>query len=155
MNHLKFKLEGFEELKTALNQLGPELATKAGQSAIRATAKVGMKAVYAATPVGDEDTSRIYKTKSGESVRVDYGHARANLRIKKLKPKTAHTVGSTITFGNAFWMRFLEFGTVNMAARPVMQPAFDSATIDMLAELNKQLGKAIDRLTVKHFGPIK
>ena len=149
-DRIRFDMKGWDELKRGLEQLGPELATRAGKSAIRAGAKVLSEEVKAGTPVGDDDTSRSYRTKGGQSVTVDYGHMRDNIKIKMGRPKKAFNVVAYETFGAAFGARFLEYGTVKMAARPFAKPAFDNATILMLDKIKTQLGLSIDRLARKY-----
>ncbi|WP_084439265.1 HK97-gp10 family putative phage morphogenesis protein [Sphingobium sp. TCM1] len=149
-DRIRFQMTGWDELKRGLEQLGPELATKAGKSAIRAGAKTLAEEVKAATPVGDDDTSRSYRTKSGQSVTVDYGHMRDNIKVKMGRPKKAFNVVAHVTFGSAFWARFLEYGTVKMMARPFAKPAFDNATVLMLEKIKSQLGVSMERLARKY-----
>jgi len=149
-DRLRIEMRGWDELKKGLEQLGPELATRAGKSAIRAGAKALSEEVKAATPVGDDDTSRTYRNKSGESVTVDYGHMRDNIKVKMGRPKKAFNVVAIVTFGSAFWARFLEYGTVKMAAKPFAKPAFDNASIIVLEKVKTSLGASIDRLAKKY-----
>ena len=97
-DRIRFDMKGWDELKRGLEQLGPELATRAGKSAIRAGAKVLSEEVKAGTPVGDDDTSRSYRTKGGQSVTVDYGHMRDNIKIKMGRPKKAFNVERRVAF---------------------------------------------------------
>ncbi|MEV5030993.1 HK97 gp10 family phage protein [Sphingobium sp. LMC3-1-1.1] len=145
-----FELKGWDELKRGLEQLGPELATKAGKSAARAGAKTLADELKIAAPVGDEDTSRSYRTKSGESVTVDYGHLRDNIKVRMARPKNAHNVVALVTFGAAFWARFLEYGTSKMKARPFAKPTFDNASVLMLEKIKTQLSTAMERLARKY-----
>ena len=149
-DRIRFDMKGWDELKRGLEQLGPELATKAGKSAIRAGAKVLSDEVKAATPVGDDDTSRTYRNKSGEQVRVDYGHARDNIKVKMGRAKKAFNVVAIVSFGSAFWARLLEYGTVKMAAKPFAKPAFDNASIIVLEKVRSSLATSIDRLAKKY-----
>lgn len=149
-DRIRMEMKGWDEFKRGLEQLGPELATRAGKSAIRAGAKVLSDHVKEATPVGDDDTSRTYKNKSGESVTVDYGHARDNIKVRMGRPKKAFNVVAIVTFGSAFWARFLEYGTVKMAAKPFAKPAFDNATILVLDKIKTSLGASMERLAKKY-----
>lgn len=149
-DRIRMEMKGWDELKRGLEQLGQELATRAGKSAIRAGAKALSEHVKAATPVGDEDTSRTYKNKSGESVTVDYGHARDNIKVKMARPKKAFNVVAIVSFGSAFWARFLEYGTVRMAAKPFAKPAFDDAAPVVLEKVRTSLSASIDRLAKKY-----
>ncbi|WP_082718758.1 MULTISPECIES: HK97-gp10 family putative phage morphogenesis protein [unclassified Sphingobium] len=149
-DRIRMEMRGWDELKTGLEQLGPELATRAGRSAIRAGAKALSDHVKDATPVGDDDTSRTYRNKSGESVTVDYGHARDNIKVKMGRPKKAFHVAAYVTFGSAFWARFLEYGTVKMIARPFAKGAFDNAAPVVLEKVRASLSASIERLAKKY-----
>lgn len=145
-----FQLQGLDKLKATMEALGPELATKAGQTATRAAANVIRDAAREAAPVGDDDTSRTYTVNGGTETRTaDYGHLRDNIKTRKGKPRKAHTVVSFVTTGSAFWGRLLEFGTEKMAARPWLKPATDSAASAALAAMTKTLEKALDRAVKK------
>lgn len=137
-NPMRFDLKGFDQVKHRLEAIGEEMATKAGQSAIREAAKTLAAEVKARVPYDEEDR------RSPMSER--YGHLRDNIRIRKGKPRRAHSVSALVTIGNAFWGRFLEFGTIKMLARPFFRPAFAASQDKITKELASNLGKALDRI---------
>lgn len=137
------KLTGFDEIKKALEQVAPEVATKAGQVAIRKAAKTVADEIKSRVPVSSEDDR---SPASGQ-----YGHMRDNVKVRKGKPKKEHTVSSLVTMGDAFWWRFLEYGTVKQEAKPTIKPAFDAVQQDIVDNLATDLGKALDR-AVKRYG---
>jgi HK97 gp10 family phage protein len=47
--------------------------------------------------------------------------------------------------GNAFYGRFLEFGTAKMAARPFLRPAFDARSGEALGIFMDRLRENIER----------
>lgn len=141
----RFDIRGFDELEKMLKQLGPEVGTKAGQVATRKAGQHVAKKVRAAAPVGDGDTSRTYTTASGP-VTVDYGHLKRNIRVQKRRKVERKEVGTIIGTGNAFWGRFLEFGTRKMSARPWFGPAFSAAAGEALDIMKAELRKAIDKM---------
>lgn len=51
--------------------------------------------------------------------------------------------------GDAFYWKFLEFGTSKMPARPFIQPAFAASASKALGEFEKTLGVEIDRVVRK------
>lgn len=51
--------------------------------------------------------------------------------------------------GDAFYWKFLEFGTSKMPARPFIQPAFAASAGKALREFEKTLGVEIDRVVRK------
>lgn len=141
----RFDIGGFDELEKMLKSLGPEVGTKAGQIATRKAAQFTAKKVRAAAPVGDGDTTRSYTTASGP-VTVDYGHLKRNIKVQKKRKNSRKTVGTIIGTGNAFWGRFLEFGTRKMAARPWFGPAMNAAAGEALNIMKTELRKAITKL---------
>ncbi|WP_379921730.1 HK97-gp10 family putative phage morphogenesis protein [Erythrobacter sp. R86502] len=141
----RFDIGGFDELEKMLKELGPEIGTKAGQIATRKAGQFVAKKVRAAAPVGDGDTSRTYTTAAGP-VTVDYGHLKRNIKVQKKRKNRRKTVGTIIGTGNAFWGRFLEFGTRKMAARPWFGPAMKSASGEALNVMKTELRKAITKL---------
>ena len=145
-----FQLHGAKELKASLASLEKEIATKAGQAAVRAGANVIRNRVKAAAPLGDADTSRTYRVKgSTESRTADYGHLRDNIKVAKGKPRKAHTVVSLVTTGKAFWGRMVEFGTTKMSAQSWFKPASDAAAPEAFKQMMTTLEKALARAVKK------
>jgi HK97 gp10 family phage protein len=46
---------------------------------------------------------------------------------------------------DAFYWRFLEFGTVKMAARPFMRPAFDVSSQQALSLITNKLAAEVEK----------
>ena len=138
------RVDGLAELERALAELGPE-ATKAGRAALRATANEVRDAVAAAAPVGTGPTERRRRLKSGTISVADYGRLRDNIRTREERARAENTIVMRVSTGNAFWGRFLEFGTRKMAARPWFRPAWDAASNTALRTLEQKLGFGIER----------
>lgn len=51
--------------------------------------------------------------------------------------------------GNAYYFRFLEFGTEKMQARPFLRPAFESKAPEALDVVTRELNAGIDRIVRK------
>lgn len=139
---MKFDISGFAELERNLKALGPDVGTKAGQKATAKAARHAARAVRAAAPVGDDDTSRSYGSAAG-SVTADYGHLKHNIRVQKKRKKGVNVVGSMIGTSRAFWGYFLEFGTRKMVARPWFGPAMKAALPGALEIMKSELRKAL------------
>lgn len=142
----RFDIGGFEELEKALADLAPKVGTKAGQTATRKAGQFVARKVRAAAPMGDADTSRTYRT-AGGTVTVDYGHLKRNIRVQKRRKVGRKEVGTIIGTGNAFWGRFLEFGTRKMAARPWFGPAVRANIGEALDIIKEELQKALRSAT--------
>jgi len=122
----KVQLHGVTELKAALAELSDEVATKIGVAADRKAANLMKEAMVAIAPYNPNGSTRSRKSKKGVVTKTDYGHLRDNIRVRRARAKTDGKIVFTINTGAAFWGYFLEFGTVNMSARPFMRPAFDA-----------------------------
>lgn len=137
----RVKLEGVAELNAALKALGDQVATKVGAKATRDAAKE-LQEVFATTAPFDP-TEKSRRLKGGQQ--VDYGHLRDQMKVRKTRVRKAHTVRYQVSTGNAFWGSFLEFGTVKMAARPWMRPAFNVAAPRVLDVMIEGLREGIER----------
>jgi HK97 gp10 family phage protein len=136
--------EGGRELSQALATLGPE-ATVAGRRALRASAKELAEAVRSNAPVGEGSAQKSYRTKVGQSVKYNYGRLKDNIRVREARARKDNTIVMQVTSGNAFWGRFLEFGTVKMGARPWFRPVFDRMHNSLVKAISKNLGTQIER----------
>lgn len=137
-------IDGLAELDRALAELGPE-ATKVGRTALRATANEVRDAVKAAAPVGTGTTKKTARNKRGDVREYDYGRLRDNIRTREVRARRDNSVVMAVTTGNAFWGRFLEYGTRKMTARPFFRPAWDAAQRPALDTLQDKLGAGIER----------
>ena len=121
------KLEGVAELKAALAELSNEVATKIGVAADRKAAKAMAAVMVSIAPFAARaSTMKYWKTKKNGTQQANYGHLRDNIRVRRVRAKTDNHIVYRIDTKNAFWGYFLEYGTVNMHARPFMRPAFDA-----------------------------
>ena len=121
------KIEGVAELKAALAELSNEVATKIGVAADRKAAKAMAEVMVSLAPFAARaSTMKYWKTKKNGTQSADYGHLRDNIRVRRARATTDNKVVFNISTGNAFWGYFLEYGTINMQARPFMRPAFDA-----------------------------
>lgn len=143
------QLKGMDELKRALAELEPEIATKAGTAATRKSAQFMRDRMRDAAPQGHEPTVKSRKRKDGTVVKVDYGHLRPNMRIRRVKARRQHFIVYHVTVGRAFWGRFLEYGTINMEARPWMRPTFDASAKEVVVVQLTELDAAIKRANRK------
>lgn len=112
MAYERTQMGGLAELKQALEALDVAVATRIGVKADRDAANVLKDALIEAAPYDAAAESK-------------YGHLRDNIRTRKQRVRVAHTIRYVVDTGNAFWGRFVELGTVKMAARPWMRPAFE------------------------------
>lgn len=131
MNGTALSVEGGEELAAALRALSEDVVVRLGNRAARAGTNLLKEAIVSAAPVGP-GKAKLRRNKSGELVVMDYGHLRDNIKVRGIGKALRSDMNSggyfefSISAGHAFWGKFLEFGTVKMAARPFFRPAFDA-----------------------------
>jgi HK97 gp10 family phage protein len=149
---MNFKIEGLEDLKKALNALPVEIQQRSLRSAVSAGAKVVVDAAISKAPSGDTGNLKksIYRYRS----RSQSGTGRETYYVGVRKGKKAYAdtarnrrlgrVGKKYTVqGEAYYWRFLEFGTAKMGAKPFMRPAFESSKGKILDIMKQRLGKSI------------
>jgi HK97 gp10 family phage protein len=128
-------LHGLAELKTALEALGVEVATKTGVAANRRAAKRLLDRLVAVAPEGDRQ-SPASKT---------YGRLRVNLRLRRVRGRTQGRIKHQVSTGNAFWGMFYELGTAKQRPRPWFRPAVDSLSGELANIQIEELSRGIDR----------
>lgn len=137
---------GGKELEQALKNLG-KVADKVGRAAVRKASVELHAEVLARVPVRQGSTVRRRKNKDGSITVADYGHLRDNLKVR-LAPRRyrrAYAIEYEINVGNAFWGRFLEYGTRKSAAQPFFRPVWDSKKEASLVTISDMLWKGIAR----------
>lgn len=150
MNGMAFSLEGWEDLQRALHKLSEDTALRAGNNAARAGANYLKARIVENLPVGP-GKPKLRRNKRGTIIETDYGHLRDNVKVRGAgrKARAAMNLAGefeyTISPGAAFWGKFLEYGTVKMAARPVWRPTFDSETDATVNRVGEVLARNIAR----------
>lgn len=137
-----FKVTGLTETVRALEQLGPEIATKAGRQAALAGARVIAAEAKRRAPVGETFRIRLSSGRKPKFV----GHLKDEVKAASRRPETGK-VTATIGVGRAYWGMFLEFGTRFMRARPWLRPAAESASQAAIDRMGVILTRAVDRET--------
>jgi HK97 gp10 family phage protein len=130
---VEFGIKGAKEMENLLRQLGPNVASRVGDQALRAGAK----------PIVDE---------AKRLVRVRTGALRDSIVVlgeKRRKNDNERVV--LIGFRPPVSRRahLEEFGTAKQRAHPFIRPALDSRAGDALDEMGKVLARGITREAVK------
>lgn len=147
-------VEGWEDLARALDMLSDEMTVKAGNRAALAGANYLKGQISAALPLGQR-RAKLRRSNNGDVVVMDYGHLRDNVKVRGAGKRARSAMNAagyfefSITPGHAFWGRFLEFGTVNQAARPIWRPVFDAETEATVEKVGNVLRLSIARLAGK------
>lgn len=121
------EIRGAEELTRLLLQLGPRVARKLGDKALRA----GARPILA-------EAKRL--------VHVDSGDLRRSLTVRVAKIGDEDTKGVVIGSAGLGWRaHFLEFGTSRLAAYPFLRPAADNKKKEAIDTMIRVLGEGIDK----------
>ena len=149
---ISVQITGLKELQKALNELPKEIQGRPLRSAVSAAAKVIVDDVKSRIPVGETGNLKtaVYRYRSRRNSATGRETFFVGIRQGKAQYKdTAYNrrkgrVGKNYkTAGEAYYWRFLEFGTVKMQAKPFMRPAFEGSKSRILDVMKERLGKAI------------
>lgn len=153
MSSFTIQIEGLKELEKALKELPLEIQKRPLRSAVSAGAKEIADEAISKAPVGQTGNLKksLYRYRSRRLSAIGketflvgvrkgkgiYGNTNLNRRLNR--------VGKTYkTQGEAYYWRFLEFGTSKMPAQPFLRPAYENAKERAVQIIKERLGKAIE-----------
>ena len=148
----RMQVKGAAELVKLLNELPARIARNGLRNAVYAGAKV----------VRDEAKSRAPKAAEAIPNQPPPGTLKRSVIMKhipELSSLTRQTFFVTVRHGkkyrkqgkkgnlsqDAWYWRFVEFGTVKMSARPFLRPAFDMKKNDALTAIKTRLAERIEQ----------
>lgn len=144
-------VEGLRELGEAMRKLSADINNKISRAAVNAAAQVVKKSAIARAPQSDEP----HQLGRRKDQIAQPGNLKRNIIVKRLpKGETGLTQeyivgvrhGSGRVPKDAFYWRFIEFGTVKEPARPFLRPALaenvGKATEKMREVLKRRIDKA-------------
>lgn len=146
------QVTGLKELQKALDQLPKEIQGRPLRSAVSAAAKVIVDDVKSRVPVGETGNLKtaVYRYRSRRNSATGRETFFVGIRQGKAQYKdTAYNrrkgrVGKNYkTAGEAYYWRFLEFGTAKMQAKPFLRPSFEANKSRAVEVMKERLGKAI------------
>lgn len=129
----EIRIEGLRELRANLLKLTDRTAKNVLNRAVNAGA-------------------RIIRDEAKQNAPVDSGKLKRNIiTAKRRAPKgsanfvvTVREKGKADDPKNAFYARFLEFGTAKFPAAPFMAPAFENKKREAIQAIGKALGEGIE-----------
>lgn len=133
------KVEGLRELGERMRKLSSDVARKASRSATNAAAQVIKKEAISNAP---SDTGNLKKNIIVRRVKQP---DLTSLHVVLVRSGKLTEKQKTTGLQDAFYWRFVEFGTVKMGPRPFMRPAFDEKKGQALQAMTTQLKKRIDK----------
>lgn len=147
-------LTGVEEMKRQLSQFSDKIKRTVLNGAVYAGAKKLQAEVIARAPERTGNLKKnviTYKDRQpqqiGAAVRysVMVRKIKVARKVKRLMRK-ARAAGVDIKFAdNAYYWRFLEYGTSKMPARPFFRPAIHATTPQLIRIVGDQLQAGIDK----------
>ncbi len=159
-------VSGLADLEAALLELGNAVAGKILYSALMTAAIPIQDTAIAMAPQSSQPHYRYKRrgkrisrrgggqqaaSQTVEKVLVQPGNLRQNIVRRRLKGKKYASVPDGEAYvgvswqGDAYYGRFLEFGTAKMAARPFLRPAFDARSGEALGIFTDKLRENIER----------
>jgi HK97 gp10 family phage protein len=151
----EMKIEGLKQLDNALKKLPLELQKKFLRAAVATSSNVIRKEVLARAPVRTgklkNNVYRAYskdKSDSGKATYVVGVRMGRKTRYKNnAKNRRLGRTGQTYQKdGEAFYWKFIEFGTKNFAAQPFIRPAFEAKKTEAINAIKLSLQKSIKKL---------
>ena len=132
-------MSGAQALDGVLKKLPERVARNVVRRAVTKGAKVIEEEMRARAPVG-----------ATGNLKASIGQVGVKSRDKS---KLTRTVGALKGAGRkGFHAHLLEFGTVKMAARPFIRPAFDQTKGEALKVIGMELGKGVEKAARKLAG---
>lgn len=131
-----YKMEGFDELKGALEALPERMEKQVFAGGVRKGANHIRDAVKERIP------------EEGEPKHPKYGHGRDNIRVS-LQLSGKGFARYVVHNGAAFWLLIREFGSKRQPARPAMRSAFDESAEGAIAIIIKEWVDGLEHVATK------
>jgi HK97 gp10 family phage protein len=157
--NIETKVDGLKAIDDLLKQLPEKIARRELAGALRAGAGTLRKEALARAP----DSPKVHK----------FGDLKANLRVRRVRPRMGGAIAVAVTTGRAFYAKWLEFGRAAFTVktkkvlsdgttvfgtevgaqppRPFLRPAFDAAGPRAIEAIAKRLKAGVAR-QAKRFG---
>lgn len=146
----KVKISGLSELGAAMRNLSADMTGKVARQATAAGAGVVRKAARAGAPVdtGNLQAAVVMKRVPKGQTQLTEEYL-VTPRVGKKRDAVAGKAGTGKRGKDAFYARFVEFGTVKMPARPFMRPALENNTQAATDAIAKRLRERIEKVKSK------
>lgn len=138
---ISMKVEGLAELQKSMENMAVEVQSGISKSAVFAAGHVVKKKAQALAPV-DEGVLR-------KSIYVKYDKENSSDVQQAVIVSVRHGKRYQKRGMDAWYWKFVEFGTRFMKAFPFMRPAFDSTITQQIDTIAKVLWSKIERLARK------
>ncbi|MGB3290937.1 MAG: HK97-gp10 family putative phage morphogenesis protein [Burkholderiaceae bacterium] len=132
---VSMQMTGLRELGLAMKELDSRVQKRIAASAVSAGARVIAKDAKEKAPVDSGDLKRSIRSKT--------------LRAKKPGVREAIVEAKTHGKNSAPYWHIVEFGSVNMSAKPFLRPAFESKKAEAANRIKDRLSKRLDAEAAK------
>ena len=142
------KIDGLRELKNALLKLPEKLGEKVLNGALYAGAKLVVDDAKVKVPVRTGELRRNIRARRATKKQRGDLTAAVVVGVRRLTKKQIASIRKKKGRENAsdaFYWRFLEFGTSKMAARPFLRPAFESRKTAAALLIKDEIRKRIEK----------
>lgn len=155
-NKVSFALDGIDQIKRAMELIGPEVARQAGKTGNRRAMVYLRQQLRAAAPVNPKGpTKKYWRTKNGDQRSGFYGRLRTNIRYVAGRKSTRHenSFYGVVGVGDAFWGGILERGQGHLAGNPRegwFSDVISRSAAEALRIQAKSVGEAIPQACRKY-----
>jgi HK97 gp10 family phage protein len=131
------KIEGLEGLQDILGDLGPRAARNLNRSTIHAVAGIVRKEARKKAPKDEGTLKKAIKAKRRKPRHPDYPYSDVMVEHGRNAKN------------DAWYWRFVEYGTQDLPARPFIQPAIDGIRYDIPAIYRKEFANKLAKMLAK------
>lgn len=137
MADINLTVTGLAELSKKLKEMPVKLARNGLRAAVNAGAEVIRKDAASRVPV---DTRRLKKAIYKKQIREKSNNVQQTFFVGARNGKKYRKADK-----DAYYWRFLEFGTSKLPARPFLRPAFDTKKSEAVDAMARKLKERIDK----------
>ncbi len=142
MIDLSVEVEGLDDLTKQLTRL-VSLA-KQQQYVMNAASYALSPIVKEVKRLAPKAESEYIRYRNGRKDKVKPGGLKKAISRKRVKLEKSRGVALQIKYNKAFYWRFLEYGTPNMAAIPFIRPGFDTKKSEALQRFKDRYRSYVD-----------
>ena len=136
---IRIEVEGLEELRKKMREVGPKLAKKGLRAATNAAAQTIKKEAKALAPIDSGKLAKkaIYVKRSRRGSSASRESYIVGVRVGRKESEKNR---------DAYYWFMVEFGTMKMAAQPFLRPAFENKKHEAIEKFKSKLREKLNQL---------